>query len=521
MYNLFKSRYGLDSAFVLEQMLNVSVSNCIPQSLLTDFVEQSGQHFYKSVNDLKEDIDLNYVDSLGDQDQQVADIKQIISILEAGANEQLKEPEVLSEAFAVSKPGMIKNLQSVVMKRRMPRRFCDKYTSDKIREAVINRPRRLWGKLLHEGTNTILFSDNGVGKTQLSMMIADGLAKGESTIFGLEVETPNFPRYVFYYDFEMTEPMLLKRYGINSVSDIEGIAEDELKSRLPQFTRFDFISMHDDLIGNGFDKTSLNKLDRVDQLFLHIEYCMMNYMPFNIVFIIDNATSVCSRLEDNGTAQEFMNRFVELKQRYGGRFTSLILAHTPKVPRDKLLAKEHLKGAKSLSDLADEVIGLKQSSQSEDLFYLKQFKGRVDGKDYDEDNVLVFERVSTEYGGLTLKVMDETEREVLHIKTEEATKREIEEATSKLNENIENLIKDSFVALDDFPDGTSMTDRMNYIFNASEISNVIFENTEERIPVRLITKVLREMEVRSGAWKIGANQNKKGTLLGLIIKSID
>jgi hypothetical protein len=353
------------------------------------------------------------------------------------------------------------------------------------------------------------------------MMIADGIAKGESTIFGLEVETSAFPRVVVYYDFEMTEPMLLKRYGFNSVSDIEGIATDELKSRLPQFTRFDFISMHDDLNGSGIDKEKLNRLDRVDLLFLHIERCMMNYMPFNIVFIIDNATSVCSRLEDNGAAQEFMNRFVELKQQYGGRFTSLILAHTPKVPRDKLLVKEHLKGAKSLSDLADEVIGLKQSSQSEDLFYLKQFKGRVDGKDYDEDNVLVFERVSTEYGGLTLKVMDKTEREVLHIKTDEATRREIEEATSKLNENIEDLIKDSFLALDDFPDGTSMTERVNYIFNASEISEVIFENTEERIPVRLITKVLREMDAKYGAWKIGANQNKKGHLLELIIKSID
>ena len=90
-----------------------------------------------------------------------------------------------------------------------------------------------------------------------------------------------------------------------------------------------------------------------------------------------------------------------------------------------------------------------------------------------------------------------------------------------MNENIESLIKDSFVAMDDFPDGTSLPDRVNYIFNSSEISVVIFENTEERIPARLITKVLREMDVKSGAWKIGTNQNKKGHLLELIIKSID
>jgi len=521
MIDFFVSRYDLESAFVEEQMQEGSVSNCIPESLIADLVMVQGQDIYQSVDDLKLGIDENFVDHLGDQDQQVADIKQIISLLEAGTNKELMEPEVFKGAFTVSNKKVIKNLQDILLKQLTPKKFCDHYTPEKIREAVENRPRKLWGKLLHEGTNTILFSDNGVGKTQLCMMIADGIAKGESTIFGLEVETPAFPRVVVYYDFEMTESMLLKRYGFNSVSDIEGIGTEELKTRLPQFIRYDLISMQDDLIGYGYDSKTVKRLDRTDLLFLHIECCMMNYVPFNIVFVIDNITSVSSKLEDNGTAQDFMNGFIELKQKYGGRFTSIILAHTPKVPRGGLLQKEHVKGAKSLTDLADEVIGLGQSSQSENLFYLKQFKGRVDGKDYDEDNVLIFERSVTESGVLTLKVMDKTEREVLHIKTAEATRQEIEEATSKMNENIENLIKDSFVALDDFPDGTSIPDRVNYIFNSSEISDVIFENTEERIPARLITKVLREMDVKSGAWKIGTNQNKKGHLLELIIKSID
>lgn len=243
-------------------------------------------------------------------------------------------------------------------------------------------------------------------------------------------------------------------------------------------------------------------------------------MPFNVLFIIDNITSVCFRTEDNGTAQELMNGFVEFKQEYGSRFSSIILAHTPKVPRDKLLVKEHLKGAKSLSDLADEVIGLKQSCQSEDLFYLKQFKGRVDGKDYDEDNVLIFQRLVSESGSLTLRVLDETEREVLHIKTEEAVKKEIEEETAKLIERNVGLINEVFAALDDFPDGTDMKDRVNYLFNASEISDEVFEMTEERLSVRQVTSALNVMEIPYVTKKIGS-QTKKGYILQKIVSDLN
>lgn len=520
MLTFLSSRFNLDRAFVKEQLLNGEISNCIPVSFLEKFVEYSGQNTFKHVDELKNGIDECFVDSLGDEDQQVADIKQIISLLEIGTNNEMEEPEILSGVFAVSNKKVIKSLQDILLKQRTPKRFCDQYTLEKIRDAVENKPRKLWGKLLHEGTNTILFSDNGVGKTQLSMMIADGIARNESNIFGLEVEPSVVPRIVVYYDFEMTAPMLLKRYGFNSASDVEGLTEEEMKSRLPQFIRVDSISMQNDLRRSGIDERELNKLERVDQMFLHIECFMRNNVPFNVLFIIDNITSVCFRTEDNGTAQELMNGFVELKQEYGSRFSSLILAHTPKVPRDRLLVKEHLKGAKSLSDLADEVIGLKQSCQSEDLFYLKQFKGRVDGKDYDEDNVLVFRRLVSVSGLLTLKVMDETEREVLHIKTEEATKKEIEEETVKLNERNGDLINEVFAALNDFPDGTDIKDRVNYLFNASEISEEIFEMTEVRLSVRQITSALSGMDIPYVTKKIG-NQTKKGYILQKIVSDLN
>lgn len=513
MESLLSSRFDLDRAFVNEQMLNCEISNCIPDGLLNSFVEQDGQDVFKSAEDLKLGIDEWFVDSLDKEEQQTTDMKQIISLLELGANKELVEPEVFSGAFAVSDKEVIKNLQSIVLKQRTPRRFCDQYTPEKIREAVENRPRKLWGKLLHEGTNTILFSDNGVGKTQLSMIVADGIARDESTILGLDVEKSPIPRIVVYYDFEMTEPMLLKRYGFNSASDVEGLTKEEIKSRLPQFTRVDSISMQNDLRRARIPEEKLNKLDRVNQMFLHIECCMRENAPFNVLFIIDNITSVCYKTEDNGVAQELMNGFVELKQEYGSRFSSLILAHTPKVPREKLLMKEHLKGAKSLSDLADEVIGLKQSCQSEDLFYLKQFKGRVDGKDFDEDNVLVFQRLASDSGSLTLKVMEETEPEVLHIKTEEATKKEIDEETKKLINRHVELVEQTFKVLDGFPDGTNLADRVNYLFSSSEVSEAVFEATEERISVRQVSKVMDQVKAKYERYKIGSSKTKIGFML--------
>lgn len=516
MENFLASRFNLDRAFVNEQMLNFEISNCVPEDLLNDFLEQEGQDVFKSIDDLKLGVDEWFVDSFGNDDQQITDMKQIISLLELGANKELMDPVVLSGAFAVPNHKVIQRLRSIVLRQRTPKRFCDLYTLDKIRNAVENRPRKLWGKLLHEGTNTILFSDNGVGKTQLSMMVADGIVKEESTIFGLEVEKSPFPRIVVYYDFEMTEPMLLKRCGFNSESNIEGLTLDEMRSRLPQFVRVDFIQMQDDLRSAGFTDNEFNKLDRVDQMFLHIECCMRKNVSVNVLFVIDNITSVCYRTEDNAVAQELMNRFVELKQEYGSRFSSVILAHTPKVPQGKPLMKEHLKGAKSLSDLADEVIGLKQSCQSEDMFYLKQFKGRVDGKDFDEDNVLIFRRFVSETGALSLEV-GQTEKELLHVKTEKATQSEIDMEAERLRNRHIKLVTETFEILESLPGRISQEDRENYLFTASEISDEIFAATEERIPVRLVKKIMNQLEATEKTFKIGTDKTKKG----FIIKKLD
>jgi hypothetical protein len=86
----------------------------------------------------------------------------------------------------------------------------------------------------------------------------------------------------------------------------------------------------------------------------------------------------------------------------------ILITHTSKVPPHHRLSKNHLKGAKTLSNLVDEVIGLKASCQSEDQFYLKQFKGRINDKPFNEDNVLVFQRKLDELGRLVVEVIGTT-----------------------------------------------------------------------------------------------------------------
>jgi hypothetical protein len=466
---------------------------------------------------LKKEIDQTFIEPLGNIGQQLKDIKHIHLLLECITSKKFNDFEI-TDAIIDSETIVVNNLYDIVEARRIHNRFCDLFDLDGLKEAISNKHRMLWGKLLHEGTNTILFSDNGVGKTQLSMMLADGLARGHNSIFELEVEDSPSPRLVLYYDFEMSNQMLLKRRGFNDLSDLDNLTEEEAKSRLPQFIRVDLHSMRSDLLKFGVKKDVLDESSKIRQLLSHIEWYLKNHEEYHIVTVIDNITSIYSKTEDNRSAQILMNDFIDLKQAYGPRITNLILAHTPKVNPEQQLRKEHLKGAKSLSDLADAVIGLKKSYQDTNLFYLKQLKCRLDGIEYGEDNVLVFKRFEDDNSALSL-VIKGTDKEVAHIKTEEAMKHEIETASEELFVKIGDAFNVSFNSLDAFPSHIGMDERSKFIFNASEVARVLFEDSEEDFPDNLITKALCSMEVKYRNFKIDGNKTKKGYLLERLVQS--
>ena len=402
----------------------------------------------------------------------------------------------------------------------MEGRFCDKFTTANLKEKLLNTPKKLWGKLIFEGAITIMFSDNGVGKSQTTMMVADGIAREEPEIFGLKVDHSDIQRVVVYYDFEMSDALVLKRYGFSMDSNLNGITESELKSMLPQFVRVDHSILRAELLAFGVDEDELNSRSAIQLLLVHMKYCLEHKYPdCKVIFVVDNITSVCYKTEENSVAQELMNSFIKYKQEYGTRFTLLLLAHTPKVPKEKPLAKEHLKGAKSLSDLADEVLGLKQSSQDENYFYLKQLKGRIDGIDFNEDKVLVFRRFTTASGALSLEVI-KCEEEYLHIKTENDAKREIDNANQRLADSFGEFFVRTFKPLTSFPEGILMEERVDYLFNSTEISDILNEAFGIVVTTRQITSFLNEMKVLFVTQKIGKDKTKKGFLLERILSDL-
>lgn len=517
MFNYLTEQKKLEMDFVISQEKNRTISNCITDELLSSVIKLPNQNTFKSIEDLKKEIDQTFIETTGNIGQQLKDIKHIYLLIECIASKKFNDFDI-PDAIIDSKTIVVNNLYAIVEARRIDNRFCDLFDLDGLKEAISNKHRMLWGKLLHEGTNTILFSDNGVGKTQLSMMLADGLARGQNSIFELVVEDSPSPRLVLYYDFEMSNQMLLKRRGFNDLSDLDNLTEEEAKSRLPQFIRVDLHSMRSDLLKFGVDKDVLDESSKIRQLFSHIEWYLKNHEEYHIVTVIDNITSIYSKTEDNRSAQILMNDFIDLKQAYGPRITNLILAHTPKVNPEQQLRKEHLKGAKSLSDLADAVIGLKDSYQDTNLFYLKQLKCRLDGIEYGEDNVLVFKRFEDDNSAFSL-VVKGTDKEVAHIKTEETMKLEIEAANEDLYAKIDDAFNVSFNSLNDFPSHIGMDERLKFIFNAKEVAIILFKDSEVDFPERLISKALRLMEVKYRNFKIDGNKTKKGYLLERLVQS--
>lgn len=517
MINFITENLNQDMDFVISQVKIGTVSNCFDSELLKSVINLPSQNTYNCVDDLKKEIDQTFIDNVGNIGRHFKDIKHIHLLLECIANKKFND-FVVTDDIIDSETKVVSNLYDIVDARRIDNRFCDRFDLDGLKEAVEHRNRMLWGTLFHEGTNTILFSDNGVGKTQLCMMIANGLAKGDKTLFDLEVEDSPAPRLVLYYDFEMSDKMLLKRCGFKESSDLDNLKQEDITDRLPQFIRVDLHTLRTDLLKFGVKKEVLNESTKIDQLLTHIEWYLKNHSEYNIVTVIDNITSIYSKTEDNKSAQLLMNDFNDLKQEYDTRITNLILAHTPKVNPEHQLRKEHLKGAKSLSDLADAVIGLKDSFQDKDLFYLKQLKCRLDGIEYGEDNVLVFKRTEDDNGAFSL-VVKGTDREVAHIKTEEARKLEIEEANEDLYQSITDAFVVSFNSLDKFPSHVAMDDRSDYIFNASEISNILVDDSGTYFPDRQISKALKGLGLKYKSHKIDGGQSKKGFLLERLTQS--
>lgn len=233
-----------------------------------------------------------------------------------------------------------------------------------------NQPdiKKLFDVFWQTGELAILFGDTGLGKSILAVMIADSISKGQS-ILGLKNENEKLP--VLFYDFELSDKQFEMRYSVNGV--IHSFSD---------FFRIDNLDLNELCLKNP--DFQLDEL-----IYEKIKSDISFHKPK--VVVIDNITFLKTEGQQKGdVAKDIMMKLTALKKEFD--LSILVLAHTPKKPQSDQLNLNHLAGSKHISNFADSVFALGQSSKDPKLKYLKQAKpSRSSELIYDSSNVLLCE----------------------------------------------------------------------------------------------------------------------------------
>jgi RecA-family ATPase len=223
-------------------------------------------------------------------------------------------------------------------------------------------PQMLFSEFWIEGEVCILFADTNLGKTILAMQIANSISKGES-IPGFDLTAAKQP--VLYFDFEMSDKTLQKRYSNNyenNYSFDSNLLRVEINT---EFTNFE-----------DFEHTLYNE----------IETAIVSHEAR--ILIIDNITFL--KTQSTETAKDalpLMKKLVDLKKKYG--LSMLILAHTPKRNSSQILTTNDLAGSRQIANFADSIFAIGVSHKSDNYRYLKQLKARSTERVHDDSHVAI------------------------------------------------------------------------------------------------------------------------------------
>jgi replicative DNA helicase len=233
-------------------------------------------------------------------------------------------------------------------------------------------PRRLFGEFWAEGELAIFFGDTGGGKSALAMQEAESICTGKS-IAGFAMEAA--PQSVLYFDFELTEMQLQKRYAVEQRAD-DRLWYDRHYGFSERFRRIEINSASNifDSIAN-WEQTLISEMER-----------KINASGAKII-IIDNITYLARETEKGKFALPLMQRLNDLKKQHG--LSIKVLAHTPKRDDSRPLSLNDLAGSKILANFADSVYAIGKSSRDRNLRYLKQLKARSTDLIYGTDEVAV------------------------------------------------------------------------------------------------------------------------------------
>ena len=222
-------------------------------------------------------------------------------------------------------------------------------------------PKMLFDQLWFEREICIFFTDSNLGKTVLAFQIADSIASGRPIKeFSLDAKAQK----VLYCDFELSDKQFEGRYSEEYEEHF--VFSDNLFRLMfsPDLTEFRI--------------TEKMFFDEIKQELLEKDIK---------VSVIDNI-SFLSRdaLENAKEANDLMKVIKQLKNELG--LSILIIAHTPKIPKNKVLTRGDLAGSAGLSRFTDSMFAMGTSSLDDKTRYIKQLKVRSAEMKYGANNVI-------------------------------------------------------------------------------------------------------------------------------------
>jgi predicted transcriptional regulator len=269
-----------------------------------------------------------------------------------------------SDVF-IFKDELEKEFQAIEKSDDLDNCFTFKTMSNFIEDAKLRPiPKMLFSELWFENELCILFSDTNLGKSALAIQIANSISKGLN-IEGFKLEVS--PQKILYFDFELTDKQLEKRYS-NDFKD-----------------HYEFNS--------NFFRAEINQEQDLPEAFKTFEDFLCHSIEQLIIahsikiIIIDNLTYLKSDNEKAKEALQLMKLLNNIKRKY--KSSILVLAHTPKRDATKPLTKNDVSGSKMLMNFCDSCFAIGESFQDKGLRYIKQIKQRNTEHIYDTHNVII------------------------------------------------------------------------------------------------------------------------------------
>lgn len=225
----------------------------------------------------------------------------------------------------------------------------------------ITDPSELFGNIWHEGEVGILFSNTGIGKSILTVQLADGISNGQPTL-GLNSKK----RIVIYFDFELSTKAFQLRYSTNN-------------STLHKFS-------------NEFIRVEIDRNENLENGEKSFEELIIEAIKEKVksnnadVIIIDNITFISASNEKSHEAMALMKVVLALSRK--DKLSILLIAHTPKRDIYTPLQLEDLAGSKALSNFVDVCFCIGESVKGNDIRYIKQLKNRNYPIEFGSDNVI-------------------------------------------------------------------------------------------------------------------------------------